>query len=83
MKNRKVVTIQIETWGEVVPLRPSLRSWRFFWCLVSFVVRKVRDTAAQKLNRRRTRKRCSRRQGGKGVRKTSFLPTLPKTQKGV
>ena len=64
MKNRKVVTIQIETWGEVVPLRPSLRSWRFFWCLFSFVVRKVRDTAAQKLNRRRTRKRWRRRQGG-------------------
>ena len=76
MKNRKVVTIQIETWGEVVPLRPSLRSWRFFWCLFSFVVRKVRDTAAQKLNRRRTRKRWRRRQGGggKGWEKPPFSP---------
>ena len=76
MKNQKVVTIQIETWGEVVPLRPSLRSWRFFWCLFSFVVRKVRDTATQKLNQRRTRKRCTEQEarGEKGWEKPPFSP---------
>ena len=49
----------------------SLRSWRLFCCLFSFVVRKVRDSAAQKLNRGRKRKRWGRGRGEKAVRKTS------------
>ena len=35
----------------------SLRGWRVFWCVFLFVVRKVRDKTARKLNRGRKRKR--------------------------
>ena len=34
----------------------SRRSWQFFWCDFSFVIRKVRDSAARRLKRGRKKK---------------------------
>ena len=45
----------------------SLGSWQLFWCLFSFVIRKVRDTTGQKLNRGR---QGNDRGGGEGRRLT-------------
>ena len=55
----------------------SLRSWRLFCCVFSLVVRRVRDSAARKLNRGRKRKRWGRGRGEKAVRKTSPAPPFP------
>ena len=55
----------------------SRRSWQFFWCDFSFVIRKVRDSAARRLKRGRKKKRCGRGRGVKAVRKTTaFSPRL-------
>ena len=55
----------------------SLRSWRLFCCVFSLVVRRVRDSAARKLNRGRKRKRWGRGRWEKAVRKTSPAPPFP------
>ena len=69
--------VAYQKWLKKKKLCSSLRSWRLFCCLFSFVVRKVRDSAAQKLNRGRKRKRWGRGRGEKAVRKTSPEPLFP------
>ena len=44
----------------------SRRSWQFFWCDFSFVIRKVRDSAARRLKRGRKKKNVVG--GGEGWR---------------
>ena len=48
----------------------SLQSFQFFWCIFSFVVRKVRVNAVQRLDRGRNRKWLGRGEGEKAVTKT-------------
>ena len=84
LKKQGQLSVTIWTSGPSILLynyfHSSRRSWQFFWCDFSFVIRKVRDSAARKLKRGRKKKAMWEGRGVKAVKPvrktTAFSPRL-------